>query len=178
VTPAEARAVLGVGPDATPEAIKSAYRGLVRVAHPDVAGPDSTVRSARLNEAYRVLRADTRSFWADSRHSGRGESAQFARAVNLRRLADDTLGLEVPAHEAFMLLHEAGHRLGHVSFVDRESGLLEVIVDGSPSYSLFVSFQGRGDGTTEAFCTVEALGPGTAPAPQQVIDLLLHALLR
>ena len=98
------------------------------------------------------------------------------RAVHLKRLADDTLAVEAPAEEAFMLLHEAGHRIGHVSFVDTESGLLEVIVAASPTYSLFVSFQGRADGTTEAFCTVEALDRGTPPAPSEVIDLLLSAL--
>jgi hypothetical protein len=45
----EARAVLGVGPNATPEEIQSAYTRLMRMAHPDKGGTSGL--AAQLNAA-------------------------------------------------------------------------------------------------------------------------------
>lgn len=49
--------VLGVGPDATPDEIKRAYRRLAREHHPDVNpdDPDAEERFKEIAEAYRVL---------------------------------------------------------------------------------------------------------------------------
>lgn len=48
--------VLGVARDATPEAIKKAYRQLARKYHPDVSKePDAANRMSEVNEAYAVL---------------------------------------------------------------------------------------------------------------------------
>ncbi|MGV3577595.1 J domain-containing protein [Brevundimonas sp.] len=52
---AEARSILGVGADATPEAIQSAWRRLMGRAHPDQGGTEGL--AARLNAARdRLLR--------------------------------------------------------------------------------------------------------------------------
>ena len=51
----EARSVLGVGPDATPEEIQAAYTRLMRMAHPDKGG--TTGLATQLNAARdRLLR--------------------------------------------------------------------------------------------------------------------------
>jgi hypothetical protein len=50
---AEARAILGVGPDATPAEIRAAYRRLIRMAHPDKGGTSGL--AAQLNAARDVL---------------------------------------------------------------------------------------------------------------------------
>jgi hypothetical protein len=51
----EARTLLGVGPEATPEEIRAAHRVLIRTAHPDQGG--SAELAARLNAARdRLLR--------------------------------------------------------------------------------------------------------------------------
>ena len=49
----EARAILGVGPQATADDVHYAYRQLIKVAHPDAGG--STEEAARLNQAKDVL---------------------------------------------------------------------------------------------------------------------------
>ena len=49
VDDAEARSILGVGPDATPEAINAAWRRLMGRAHPDQGGTEGL--AARLNAA-------------------------------------------------------------------------------------------------------------------------------
>ncbi len=46
---ADARSLLGVGPQATPEEIEAAYRRLMRTAHPDTGG--TTGLAAQLNAA-------------------------------------------------------------------------------------------------------------------------------
>jgi hypothetical protein len=46
---AEARQILGVGPDATPEEIQAAYKRLIRMAHPDSGGTAGL--AAQLNAA-------------------------------------------------------------------------------------------------------------------------------
>jgi len=52
---AEARSILGLGPDATPEAINAAWRRLMGRAHPDQGGTEGL--AARLNAARdRLLR--------------------------------------------------------------------------------------------------------------------------
>jgi hypothetical protein len=43
---------LGVPPDASPEAIDIAWRGLLRIHHPDVAGPDGLDLAKRINVAH------------------------------------------------------------------------------------------------------------------------------
>ena len=72
--------VLGIGADADPEAIKSAYRRLVRRNHPDLFQGEERVtqelRMMRINEAYdRLLRAFEVAGddgWTGAGESGRG----------------------------------------------------------------------------------------------------------
>src|SRR6266508_3914500 len=52
----EARALLGVRPTDEWDAVRVAYRSLIRLQHPDRAGPGATVRAAELNEAYQLLK--------------------------------------------------------------------------------------------------------------------------
>jgi len=46
---AEARSILGVGPDATPAQVRAAYKRLIRMAHPDKGGTSGL--AAQLNAA-------------------------------------------------------------------------------------------------------------------------------
>jgi len=50
----DAYRILGVGPDTSPSQIKTAYRTLIRAAHPDVNGGDEDM-AVLLNEAYAIL---------------------------------------------------------------------------------------------------------------------------
>lgn len=54
---AEATALLGVPPDATPQEVREAYRRLMRRAHPDTGGTQGL--AAQLNRARDVLLART-----------------------------------------------------------------------------------------------------------------------
>jgi hypothetical protein len=170
---ADARSVLGVSASDDWQAVRRAYRSLMRTTHPDVAGASGEALSVRVNEAYRTL--------AIARREGRlgtGEAAPApatrpasvhrrehrrpARPVvdDVRIEGADTLVLSSTPAESFRRLVEATHALGELSYVDRSAAIFEAIFaleDGSHA-SFVVSLQWRAhDATCEAFCTLEAL---------------------
>ena len=201
----EARRVLGLAPDGEIDAtaVRASYRRLVRSAHPDVSSrPDAAERTARLTLAYRVLthalasgaptsgprrpaQAGARPGPAGSAQRG-GTAARPAPPappprprIGVQLLDDESIAIEAPADEALMLLLDTAHSLGEISYLDRTAGLVEVIVEfvEAPTSSVLFSLQGRGNGTTEVFCTVEPLSGGEAP-PADAVTRLVAATLR
>ena len=178
VDAAEARARLGVEPGTPWREVKATYRRLIRAHHPDVGGngPEAGERTAAITQAYAVLRA-ARAVDADA-----GAEPPPAEPVpdppGYRVVDGGTLALAVPADEAFFALLEVAHEVGEVTYVDPDAGLLETVVhlEGGPACSLVVTLQGRGDGTTEAFCTLEPLGKGPSPAATAAVEVLGHRL--
>jgi len=166
VNPAEAATVLGVGPVATPDEIRSAYRRRLRASHPDVVdGVDANHRTAQIIQAYEVLKAAV---------------APLAPAVVppvVTRMDEDTLAVAAPAEETFLLLLDAAYRLGEVTYVDVDAGLLEAVVDFGDGVigSVVASLQGRG-AATEVFLTVERLGKGPPVPAARLLDLVVSAL--
>lgn len=84
----------------------------------------------------------------------------------------DTIAVAASAEDAFMLLLDAAHDIGEVSYVDADLGLLETIVrfEGTPVCSLVVSLQGRAH-HIDAFCTVESLEAVPAPPIAAVVEV-------
>ena len=64
-------ATLGVGPTATPDEIKHAYRKLARKYHPDVSKvADAESRFKEVGEAYEVLKdTDKRAAYGEARQT-------------------------------------------------------------------------------------------------------------
>ncbi|HEX6237880.1 MAG TPA: J domain-containing protein [Acidimicrobiales bacterium] len=174
----EARAVLGVSRDDGWDEVRSSYRRLIRVAHPDVAVEASPHRAAALNEAYAVLSRARRE------RAPRPGTAPpppppprpAPPTSGAQVVGEDTLLLAAPPEEAFGALLDAGHHLGAISYVDRSCAILEVIVrlDGE-ACSLLVTLQRRGHGT-EALLSVESLSRVASHSPAPMARALLHAL--
>jgi hypothetical protein len=120
VTRDEARAVLGVAPDATAEDVRTAFRDLVRRFHPDVAGASGGPRTRDAIAAYRVL----------CRSPADPQPSKVVHHVAVRdiEVIGDIVLLTLPADEAFLALLDASHELGEVAYVDRAVGLLETVV--------------------------------------------------
>src|SRR5205085_4865317 len=98
--------------------------------------------------------------------------------VHAEPIDGDTVSIMAPADEAFALLLEAAHVIGDVTYVSPRDGLFEALVkfDDGRTCSLVISLQGRGNGTTEAFCTLQALDGGPVPSVSIVVDELVAAI--
>lgn len=182
----EARRLLGIG-DAEPidaSKLRGTYRQLVRLAHPDISDhPEAGDRTARLTLAYRILVEALDSSSGEPGEPGEPGEASAPRSppeptVAIRLLADQSISVEAAAEETFMLLLDTAHHLGEISYLDRTAGLVEVVVEfvEAPTSSVLFSLQGRSDGTTEVFCTVEALSGGDSPPADAVTRLVLETL--
>jgi len=193
----EALAVLGISPGATADEVRSAYRRLIRTAHPDRSGgdPAATHQTARLTQAYAVIRSailandgstvpappptpaaaagparpPTRPRWP---YDGQAEP------VDADLLEGDTIALRVPADEAFALLFEAAGRVGHIAYFDRQLGILESVVrfEGGPTCSVLITLQGRAM-FTEAFCTMESIEAAPTPPIRPVVEAIVEELV-
>jgi hypothetical protein len=183
----EALAVLGLGSGAAMTEVRAAFRRLVLEHHPDIAGPDETEQTARLTEAYALLRRVADASGGDTITVAppappapappAPAPTAYEEAIATELAAGDTLLLHTPMAESFAVLFEAAGRIGHVAYFDRQLGILETIVrfEGGPSCSLLVTLQGRMDGT-EAFCTLESIEAMATPPIRPVIEALLDAL--
>jgi hypothetical protein len=186
--PVEAWSVLGLRPGADWDQIRSSYRRLIRASHPDLVGSGGAGRAAQLNDAYTTL--------ARARRQGRlSPAAPPPPPTSPRRppsrpgrpadrptgpvevLEGDTVFLPVPVDEAFVLVANACHRIGEVTYVDRSAPILETVLplEGVGACSLVITFQGRAHGT-EAFCTLEALQRVAQPPVHHVVAALVDAL--
>ena len=164
--PDEARRALGVGPGATADELRRAWRRLVRESHPDVAPPgtDAAGRTARINAAYTLLRADGGPPPAPEPAVARGDSGLLVFA-----------GSPTPT---YLRLLEAAHRLGDVTHVDLDGGLLEVLVDDPTvgTCSVLVDVASRPDGTTAAAVSIEVLSHPLAEPDPELLPAVLEEL--
>jgi hypothetical protein len=191
---AEALEVLHLRPGTPMQEVREAYRAQVRLAHPDLVGPDgdgpdATARTARITGAFAVVRRAVLEAGTDAVPEPPPPPApapQPARAPRpwevdtVEADADgDTISIAAPPSEAFGLLLEAGARLGGIGYVDRQLGILEVIVrfEGGPSCSVLVTLQGRAFGT-DAFCTMDSIEAAPTPPLRPVVEALVEELRR
>lgn len=191
----EARSVLGLKPGDGWEAVRPAYRRLIQEMHPDRAGPTSTHRAARVNEAYMVLVRAKRARESGTRRPGRTTTAKPSRppagatgtgtGPPLRHTMGTqvdgayTLLLEVPFQEAFARLLAASDGIGDVSYVDRSSGIFEVIVQHEgEAWSLLVTLDVPQSPArrTEVIFVLEALSRVASPSPAPIVRQLLTSL--
>jgi hypothetical protein len=176
-----ARRELGLGPAPTWTEVRSAYRAAIRATHPDHAG-GSGARAAVVTQAYATLvreRARPRSTPRPRPRPTTAPPAARQPYGPVEVLDGDTLYLPLPPDEAFVVVLEACHSIGDVTYVDRSCAILEtlVAVEGEGACSLMVTFQGRAHGT-EAFCTLEAIEHVGSPPVGPVVAALADALAR
>ena len=86
---------------------------------------------------------------------------------------DGSLLVDAPADETYERLLEAIEVVGDPTYVDPDSGLLQIIVtsEGEGSCYLTFSLQGRAIGT-EVFSTIERLDGVAAADPWPILSLL------
>jgi hypothetical protein len=189
---AEALEVLHLRPGTPMQEVREAYRAQVRLAHPDVVGPDgdevdATARTARITGAFAVVRRAVLEAGTDSVPEPPPPptpppppAPRPWEVDSVEADADgDTIAIGAPPTEAFALLLEAAARLGGIGYVDRQLGILEVIVrfEGGPSCSVLITLQGRAFGT-DAFCTMDSIEAAPTPPLRPVVEAIVEELRR
>ena len=175
MTPAEARALIGVDEHAPWEVIRVRYRERIRLVHPDLTG-GSGAEAARVNVAFATLvrarRAGSEPAPVDTTPGETGAAVRPLSA-DIRLVDGDTLLIAAPPDETFRRVLAGLDLIGEVSYVDRSGPIAEAIVvlDDGSSHSLVVSFQGRGL-TTEVFATLESIETVATAVPEQVLRTL------
>lgn len=166
--PDEAEALLGVA-GGDPGVLRARFRDLLRRTHPDTNdAADAQVRTRELIAAYRLLRERPPAPFS------RRAPTSPTGSTTVRLLDATTIAVDLPREECLDLLVDTGDRLGEILYLDAQGGLLEVLVEfvEAPTSSVVMTMQGRGTGSTEVFCTVEALSGGE-PAPADAVTRLL-----
>jgi hypothetical protein len=168
----EARRLLDVDPAVGPEELRAAFRRALRRTHPDLHGGDGA-EARRVLDAYELL-ADQPLPSAPPPPAPPAPPAPS----DLVSVEGDTVSAELPAGDLFEMLVVVGDRIGDITYVDADAGLLEILlqVAGHGPCSVVLSLQGRGLGLTEAMCTVEPVGSWPAPPPEAVAAVLADGL--
>jgi len=188
VTLDEALSVLGLKRSADEHQVRSAFHRLMRSHHPDVMAPDparsAEIDPALITEAYAVVSAALKdpAFPMTATPVSASNTSPPSTPPGSTAVAcghdGDTIWIEAPPDEAYQLLYEATGHLGGVGHVDRNLGLLEIIVrfEGGPSCSVLFTLQGRAHGT-DVFCEMESIEAAPTPSIAPVLDAILLALV-
>ncbi|KLR60152.1 DnaJ-like protein [Actinobacteria bacterium IMCC26207] len=181
-----ARLLLGVEAACSETEIRAAYRMLLLRTHPDInSKADATERTMALTSAYLLLTslavdpAPARAQQEEpAAEQGRRRAQKKEEEIEILLLGDLTISVAAPASETLMLLIDMAHELGEISYLDPSAGLLEIVIEfvEEPTSSVLLSMQGRGNATTEVFCSVEPLSGGISP-PADAVARLLHRTL-
>jgi hypothetical protein len=157
MTEVEARRLLDVDGAVGPDELRAAFRRALRRTHPDLHGGDGEA-ARQVLAAYELLAG--------------------LPPPELVTVDGDTVAAELPAGDLFEMLVVVGDRIGDVTYLDADAGLLEVLlqVPGHGPCSVVLTLQGRGAGLTEAMCTVEPVGAWPAPPPEVVAAVLADGL--
>lgn len=186
----EASDALGVPAGATTAEIRSAFRARLRGAHPDVHpnAAEGPAQTRLIIDAYRALSDAPPMAAAEPElrpevhptERSATERSVTERSASVRLDGPDTIVFDLPADEAFRWLLSVAHRIGDVTYLDRDNELLEALLrtTGGTTLSMVVTLQGRSNGTTEAFLTIEPLdvARGELPSINEVTALVFAQL--
>ena len=179
--------MLGVAVGDSEKEVKDVFRALMRLHHPDLAASRASVAPkvidpALLTEAYSVVLESIQTS-PDRLVPLLGHqptplpSSPSAYPPLVAEHDGDTIWIEAPPDEAYQRLLDAAATLGSIGHVDRNLGLLEVIVrfEGGPSCSVLMTLQGRAHGT-DVFCEMESIEADPTPSIQPVLESLVEQL--
>jgi hypothetical protein len=176
----EAQQLLGVHSSHSYADIRSTFRRRLSEAHPDRnPSPSAVDETKRLIAAFQCLRARFGEGELDQTPINGVNGVNDVNDVNdvamhvaprepyAVLVDDDTIAIASPDEEAFADLIGVGHAIGDVTYLDRQNALLEVLLRtvANDTLSLVVTLQGRANGTTEAFLSMEPLDVGVTELP-------------
>jgi hypothetical protein len=187
MNPEHAAVLLGVHVNDSIEQVRAGYRRRLFDVHPDHGG--SAEQTRLLISALTTLEAaiDAPSVSAlDVEPDPAGESrveATFSTPSDREvvwRVDADTLAIDGPADETYARLLDVAHEIGDVTYVDRQCGVFEALLRSrsGTTISMVVTLQGRSNGSTEAFFTLEPIDAvkGELPSVHDITELVASYL--
>jgi hypothetical protein len=181
---AAASALLGVAEDAPRDVVRAAYRRALFSVHPDHGGSSDQAR--KLIDAAELLDRSPVQTATEANPETQAVSPQTETQAETQtepqtelfawRVDDDTIAVALPAEETYLKLLEVAHRIGAVTYVDRQCGVLESLLrtkEGT-TVSLLLTLQGRATGATDVFFTLEPIDAvrGALPTVFDVSELV------
>ena len=180
MTADEARSVLGVGPGASPRALRDAFLTHVRDHHPDTTDHPlgAGERTATIIAAYRLLR-DLPDGPPRPVESAVGEAPEVGLGpiATIEVITDEAIWVGVEAAAVVPALLEVADDLGDVSYVDRSVGLLQLTVrpPEGPTCWFTISVHPRPGGTV-LVATLESIEAQPTPPAGPLMLALAEAL--
>jgi hypothetical protein len=196
MTVEEAAMFLGVRVDDSIDAVRAEYRRRLFEVHPDHGGHSDDTRRLILAldalERAHANRSAIASLGGSSvsvsppeptPDSAGNQDVEVDAAVDgecVWRVDTDTLALPLPAEETYARLVDVAHRIGDVTYVDRQCGVLEALLRtrAGTTVSMVISLQGRANESTEAFFTLEPIDAvrGDLPSVLDITELVASYL--
>ncbi|KAA0234959.1 MAG: Curved DNA-binding protein [Acidimicrobiales bacterium] len=173
----EAWATLEIEPPADETLVRAAYRRLVRSTHPDLnQDTDATRRTIELTRAYAIVRAAQRCH-PTAAPSG-SQSAAATSSLAVRRIAEDAIGIFAPRDDAFRFVVDEVVSLGEITYLDRGSGLVEILVEFEQhgACQVVLALRDGAGAVTELSVTVESYHPHPPPTIGEVTRIVVDAL--
>ncbi len=167
VDTADALRTLQVEPGAVWDDVRRQYRELLLINHPDHASDaDAANRTDRIVAAFRVLRDHT----ADG-------IRPLPAPLPSHSPEPPPLVLYARPGDVFARLCQAAEHVGHVAYVDRDSNLIQVVIErqGWAASQLTAEITPSDDLSTVMF-SLEPLGAGEAPPIADVVAELADRL--
>lgn len=167
----DALAVLGVSTPCEWEDVRRAYRDRLMASHPDTGSASASSEATdAVVAAFRSLRTMTEDGALPLPHASSAPDDSLS-------FAGGPMVLYARPGDVFARMCQAADEIGHLSYADRESNLLQVTIasdEWAPS-QLTAELSAEGDVTTALF-SLEALGAGQAPPIAEVVQQLAEQL--
>lgn len=174
MTLTEARAVLGVDPEATPRQVRDSFLRRVRANHPDVTEhpAGAAERTATIISAYRLLR--------DAPPAPRPEldgAPPPPPVAEVEVISEEAIWVGAGIVAVGRAVLEVADDLGEVSYVDRSGGLVQLTVrpPEGPTCWFTISAHARPGGTA-LVATLESIEAEPTPPARPLVLALAEAV--
>lgn len=181
MTADEARSVLGVGPAASPRALRDAFLTHVRAHHPDTTDHPlgAGERTATIITAYRLLRdlPPVPPGHPGESRPGADPSEPDEPTATIEVITEEAVWVGVDAATVVPVLLEVADELGDISYVDRSVGILQLTVrpPEGPTCWFTISVHPRPGGTV-LVATLESIEAQPTPPAGPLMVALAEGL--
>lgn len=167
----EAWRTLGLAPTDDTALLRRRYADRLRLLHPDRStSTDAHERTVAITAAYRTILT----------HLAREQTASPPALVPLAVDDDQAITVGLAPEMTFELITDAADRLGEITHLDPQDGLVQVTIDflEAPACQLIASIEAAGPSATLVRCHLASLDSAAPPPLRAVVGLLVAEVVR